>query len=412
MMNSLTENRKVCCIIANPGYGLGGHYRSLKTIVEALRERVECVVINIGPYNSPVIDSIPVTVHNIRFKGLNIVGAVRQVVKILKRERIDAINVFDARIFCIADMASRIAGKPLVLTKCGGPNPDGSYFFPVVDYLVVFSKENLEYFQSHPKYANTEMRFLPNRATKAVPDPVQIEKLRARLDPRKKTFLIIARFHEHYKDNMMQGVNLVRRLNGEGKASQLLIIGTPDAPAVVDEVARYRDDSVIVVNDEEFTLDASKLIDVADFSIATGRGFMEAASRGKPLLTSLADSPFPLLVTEETFPELFATNFSPRNRIENLDLEENHRRIARALEDDGYRAELSDLASRLFNEHFDVTSVVGEYQALFSAMRYKRRLRLLTLLHGICSTLREFAPFWLPFGLHEWLLRFRKRWRS
>jgi glycosyltransferase involved in cell wall biosynthesis len=390
---------KVAFLIATCGHGRGGHFWDMKTIVEALRGRVECVPINIGPYKSPVIDSIPVKVHNIHFKGLNIAGAVRQVVDILKRERIDALNVFDTRIFCIADMASRIAKKPLLLTKCGGPNP--GRFYPVVDYLVVFSKENLEYFQNHPKYANTEIRFLPNRATKAASDPARIEKLRARLGLRKKTFLIIARFCEHYKKNMMQGMNLVRRLNAEGRPSQLMIVGTPEEPAVMGEIAEYRDDGVIVVNDEEFTLDASELIDVADFVIAAGRGFMEAASRGKPLLTSLEDSPFPLLITEETFPAVFATNFSPRNRIENLDVEENHRKIARALEDDGYRTELSDLASRLFNEHFDVNSVVEEYEELFGAMRYKRRFRLMGLLYGIYSTLRCFAPFWLSFGRQE-----------
>ena len=195
----------------------------------------------------------------------------------------------------------------------------------------------------------------------------------------------------------MQGVNLIQRLNAEGKDCQLLIIGTPEVPSVVDEISQYCDDGVIVVNNEEFTLDASELIDVADFVIAAGRGFMETASRGKPLLTSLSDSSFPLLITEETFSQVFATNFSPRNRLKDLDEEENYGMIARALEDEDYRVELSTLASRLFKKHFDVDAVVEEYKSFFSSTYYQKRWHLVELLHGVYTTLRSFAPFWWPF---------------
>ena len=386
---------KICFVIATLGHGRGGHFWDMKVIVEALSKHIECVIVNIGPYTSPVIESIPVNVHNIRFTGLNLADSVRRLLDILKRERVDGLNVFDLRVFGLVYMASSIAKKPLIITKCGGPNP--GRFFPVVDYLVVFSKENLDFFQGNARYTTTDIRFLPNRATKIASAPARIEKLRSRLAPDKKTFLIIARFCEHYKKNMMQGVNLIRRLNAEGRPSQLLIIGTQDDQAVVDAVAQYRDHGVIVVNEDEFTLDASELIDVADFVIAAGRGFMEAASRGKPLLTSLEDSSFPVLVTEETFPVVFATNFSPRNRIESLSIEGNHEKIARAVDDDDYRAELSELAAGLFRKYFDVNGVVDDYQDLFRTMHYEKRFSMLTLLHAIYRTVRYFSPFWLPF---------------
>jgi glycosyltransferase involved in cell wall biosynthesis len=399
-LSSSQPRIKVGFLIATQGHGRGGHFWDLKTIVEALRERVECVVINIGPCNSPVVDSIPVKIYNIRFAGLNIPGAVRQVVDIIKGEQIDVLDVFDMRIFCIADIASWISKKGLVITKCGGPNPGKLY--PTVDYMVVFSKENMDYFLDNPEFANTQIRFLPNRVAKITSDRVRIEKLRERLNPGRTTFLIIARFCRHYMRNMMQGADLIRLLNAEGRHAQLMIIGTPEDPDVVKEIASYSDDSVVIVNDEEFTLNASKLIDIADMVIAAGRGFMEAASCGKPLLTSVANSPFPLLITKDVFPDVFATNFSPRNRIDSLDVEENYARIARAVEEDSYRVALSDLSLRLFFEHFDVNSVVDEYQAFFSIMQYKRRFHPLTLLHGTYTTVRSFIPtLWQPFRRQE-----------
>lgn len=389
------EKSKICFIIATQGHGRGGHFWDLKTIVEALREHMECTVINIGPCSSPVIDSIPVTVHNISFNGLNIVSAISQCIAIINDDGIEVLNLFDTRIYCILDIASRITRCPLVLTKCGGPNP--GRFYPVTDNLIVFSEENQVYFLSHPNYAKSQICFLPNRVARPASDPVRIEKLLARLDPRKKTFLMISRFCEHYKKNMVQAVNLIQHLNAEGKECQLLIVGTPEVPRVVDEIRLYCDDGVIMVNEDEFTMEASELIDVADFVIAAGRGFMEAASRGKPLLTALSDSRFPVLITEETFPSAFATNFSPRNRIKDLDQEKNYVMIARMLENSDFCVELSALSLELFKKHFDVNAVVEDYKVLFSSVSYRKRYHFVELLHGVYSILRSFAPFWWPF---------------
>ncbi len=397
-MNHNAKKTKVCFVIATQGLGLGGHYRSLETIVKALREQVECMVINMGVSLSPVIASIPVTVHHIPFNGLNIVGTVRQVVGILKREQIDLLNVFGGCPLLVAELASKIVKKPLVFTKCGGPNPVRSHrFYPVFDHMIVFSKENQSFFQSHPRYANTEIHFLPNRATQVSSNPEKVAKLRARLAPHKSTFLIISRFCQVYKRNMCQGVDLVRCLNAEGYPCQLLIVGTPEDPDVVDDIAHLGSGNLVTVNDTEFTLNASELIDVADFVIGTGRGFMEAASRGKVLLTPLANSPFPLLITKDTFQAAFATNFSPRNQIENLDVEANVGRIIRVFEDDDYRAELANLSSRLFNDYFNVDNVVERYRKLFGTIRYRSRFRFLNLLYGL-YVLKSRSPYWIPSG--------------
>ena len=227
-------------------------------------------------------------------------------------------------------------------------------------------------------------------------DADRIAKLGSRIDQDKPTFLIIARFCAAYRNSMIQSVNLVKQLNADGHSCQLLIVGVAENKEIFDEISQYKCDFVRIVSDEEFTLSASGLIDVADFIIAAGRGIMEAASRGKVLLTALEDSPFPILITQKTFSDLFTTNFSSRNRVENLDVNQNYVNICRALEDGDYWSELSSFGEHIFEEFFNVGNIVDKYLEIFNGAHFKRRFHIFNLFQAILTTLRSFTQFYLP----------------
>ena len=390
--NAGKSSLKVCFVIATLGHGRGGHFWDVKTLVEALSERIDCVIVNIGPYNSPVIETVPVSVHNISFNGLNVFGAARQLLAVLRREGIDCINIFDLRVFSIAYLANCFARLPLIFTKCGGPNPEKS--FPVTDALVVFSIENLKYFQSNARFSGTKLHFLPNRVARSIQDIGRIRQLETRVAPDHKVFLMVARFCNHYKRNMIKGVDLIRRLNAEGVRSQLLIVGAPEDPAVVNSVVEYGGNDLIVITDEKFTHAASELIDIGDFVFSAGRGLMEAASRGKPLLTSAAGSPIPILVTPKTFSAMFDTNFSPRNSIRECEIRQNFELILNAVKSEEFRKELGRFSNRCFRQHFDVAKVLDDYEKLFSNICYSGRFRVSTFLRETIRTMRVFWPIW------------------
>lgn len=118
---------KVCYLITTLGHGRGGHFYDLRTTAEALSRRLECVILNVGVCASPVIDSASVRSHNVWCNGFDV---LRQSSRILAREGADVIHAFDARVVFLAGALSAMHRKPLVLTKCGGPNP--KWYYPPV----------------------------------------------------------------------------------------------------------------------------------------------------------------------------------------------------------------------------------------------------------------------------------------
>ena len=387
---SLPENLKVCFFIGTLGHGRGGHFWSLKTTVEALSRRINCLVIDIGRQPSPVIASAAVRSYHVYFTGLNIISTVRRISGIISREEIKLLNVYDSRIFFLARLISIIHRLPLIRTKCGGPSP--GKFFPYADYQVIYSMEDKKYFSASKKFSKTQTYLIPNRITRMRCDVARISEFCDRLGPAKITFLRIARFSPHYRNSMIQSINLVRKLNRDGHACRLAIIGTPEDQEMVDEISRHQNEEIRIFTGDEFTLNAGELIDIADFVVGTGRGLMEAASLGKVILTPLREGEYPLLITGETFNRVFATNFSPRNKIDDYDQESNYRLIARAMEDKNYRNELSQQANEYFEEFFNIDNVVGKYESIFKAVVFKRKLHLFDLALSAYISLRCFIP--------------------
>jgi len=381
---------KACFLLGNVAHGCGGHSRSLKTTVEALQRKIECTVIDIGFRPSPVIASTKVKSYHVYYNGLNLWSAFRRIGRIIAEEEADVLHVFNSNVFFLARLMSIACHKPLLLTKCGGPSP--RKYFPCADQIVVYHMQDLDYFTSHSKFRDSQIHFIPNRVTRAQSNPSRIAGLRSRLRAGGKTFLRIARFAPEYLPSMMQSINLVNRLNREGHACQLALIGAPQEPQVLEEVARRENENIRVFYGEEFTVDAHELIDAAEFVIGTGRGFMEAASRGRVLLTPLCEENLPLLVTEETFHRVFATNFSPRNRVDDYDEEANYRAIVRALKDPSFTRELCRQSIDYFERYFNIDHVIDKHERIARSAHLAKKLRPADLALSAYLSLRAYVP--------------------
>lgn len=381
---------KLCFIIAQlfPKAG-GGHARSLETTASALARSNDCFILVVGPYPSPIFQASTLRTYHVHYNGWNILSPLLAAMAIVKAERPDVLHLFDSRIDFFARTISVLRRIPMILTKCGGPSP--RRFFPWHGNLIVYSQEDVNWFSRQRKYAGTRIHHIPNRLAGFECDAALIAKLRDRIDENTPVILRIARFCKHYEKSMTQGIALVRRLNEDGAKCQLVIVGTVQDQDSYDRIAAMADKHVYLITDVEFTTDAKSLIDGADLVIGTGRGFMEAASRAKVLLTPLADGSLPLLVTEDNFDSIFATNFSPRNRVDGYDEEANYTLIRKVLQDAGFRAEQETL-SRTLNTHFSIDAALETYAALYSEIRYERRWQLLDLVHGVYKVIQSFRP--------------------
>lgn len=391
MIASTTDVRKtpkICFMIATLGHGRGGHFGSLKTTAEALARETECFIIDVGIAPSPVIESSFVRVYHVPFRGRRIAAAIGQISQIVKEERPDVLHLFDGRIDPLARLTSIHYHIPLLRTKCGGAPP--RWFFPFYSDLILYSQQDMDWFSQSKRFSGSNIHLIPNRLAPFACDVDRMAVLRSHIEIGKRVILRIARFCKSYEESMVQGIRLVKRLNQEGQECQFVIVGTAEDDGVYERIAALADENICLFTEECFTLDANELIDIADVVIGTGRGFMEAASRGKVLLTPLADGSLPLLVTEDNFHEVFTTNFSPRNRVRDYDEETNYRRIKTAMEAVTRRAECQMRAHRWSAEYFEIQAVVEKYKALYSALRYRRHLPVLDLAHGLYHMARSF----------------------
>jgi len=369
---------RVCFMIKVNGDGLGGHYRSLRTTVEALSERLDCVIVNIGPRVSPILESIEARLHFVPFTGKEVFSAIWKISRILKQECPDVINTFDVTALFFAKVTGLRHGLPVVHTKCGGGNP--RRYFPHADSLIVYSSENLEFFQSKAKFAGTPISVIPNRVKRFNCDPEKIERLREHLVDGGPCFLRINRISLSYEQSMMQCIAMVRRLNQDGHVCQLVIVGNLQDSDVLDRILKSSNENIHIFMQDDFAVNAKDIIDAADIVVGTGRGFMEAACRGKVLMTPLQGANYPLLVSKENFEKVMRTNFSPRNHIDGFDEEKNYQSIVEAIVNPGERERLGQLSIEFFNSYFNIDNGVETYLGVLESARRSGGIRVFDLL--------------------------------
>ncbi|WP_243684706.1 hypothetical protein [Methanosarcina barkeri] len=71
-------------------------------------------------------------------------------------------------------LISNISKKPYIHTKCGGPN--SRIAFPKVNNLILFSQEDVRFYQSSRRFKKTNLFFIPNRIREIPSDFSRIKK--------------------------------------------------------------------------------------------------------------------------------------------------------------------------------------------------------------------------------------------
>ncbi|MCD6393902.1 MAG: hypothetical protein J7M40_10395 [Planctomycetes bacterium] len=379
---------KVCYFISTCGHGRGGHFYSLKETANALKDSVDCVIINIGMFQSPIIDSINVTKYDVYFNGLNPIGVAWKIFRILRKEKPDVLHAFDFSSHFFSRLISLILKVPAIQTKPGGPNPNG--FFPYAETLILYSLENEKYFSKAKEFSNTKLYCVPNRISPFESDVIRIKKIRERIDNSKPIFLRICRIYSDYKESIIQSIDLVNRLNKEGCPCQFILIGVVQNVELFQELSAMQSEVFSIICDEEFTVNAGLLIDFADYVVGTGSGIMEAASKGKVLLTPLAGKHYPLLITPNNFKEVFATNFSPRNQVTNFNEQDNFQAIKNVLCDNSKKSILEKESLVNFDKYFNIYSVTDKYVEIYNTASYSGQKRLIDLAGSMYKSSRYF----------------------
>jgi len=368
---------KIMYVITVMGNGIGGHFYSLKSTVEAVKESAQCIVVNIGKAKSPVINSIDSKIYNIVYSHYHPIATILELIRIVKSEQPDIVHAFDSNALFYTKIVSHYCKKPYIATLCGGPNPN---FFPKVKNLVLFSYENKKYFEKNPKYYDTNIFLIPNRIRRPLQDYDAISEIRRKLDPKAHIFSRIARISPFHKDSILQSIALIDALNRENIRSQLVIVGGVQDYDTYGEIAKKTGENIILVTDERYTINASKIIDVSDYVIGTGRGFMEGASMKKILFCPSTHSKYPILATKDNLFNLFDNNFSVRSFDNANANSDNFNMIMQVLQNNKLRSDLKNYMQQISHDYFEIEPVLGKYLRIYQELKYDYRIDILDAL--------------------------------
>lgn len=379
---------KVLFIISTCGPGQGGHHYSLRTLVTALHGKVQCTVVTIGLTVSAALKDTSFTALFVPFSGVNAWSAFRKLREILREEKPDVIHAFDELAMFFARVLAGSSRLPLILTRAGGANP--TKYYPYTKHLILFSKENEEYFRSQAKYRDTSFYVLPNRVLDVGQDPIRIIELKKMLRPDAITFLRIGRV-DAYLDIALQAIRLVNELNARGVRAQLVIIGGIQMRNSHSKLEAAGKEHTVIVTDSHFTRNASELIDIADFVVGTGRGLMEAATRGKIILAPLMNGRYPVLVNEDTFADLFRTNFSPRGVVPDHDDTKGLEQILSVCASEKERTRAREFSLAMAESYFRIDSVIDLYVNMYTSLKYENSRSPIDLLENMLYCFYRFA---------------------
>lgn len=378
---------KIMYMITTLGHGRGGHFYDLNVISNAMKKDNDVLIINIGLNNSPIIDELDIKTYNIYFNGLNIYKVIQELLIIWEKEKPSHIHSFDIQSLSIGKIISFLKKAPIIFSKCGGPNPNG--YYPNCNNIIVMSYENLEFFKKNKNYSNSEIVYLPNRSSSFKSNQDSIEKIKDMAGGH-QIFIRISRITQHYRGTFIQTIDLAKKLETKGIKIKFFIIGVIQSKELYSELLeRITTNNIIILTDDEYTLNASKIIEAADFIIGTGRGIMEAASKNKILLTPMKNATYPVLINKDNFEELYQTNFSPRNKLNNYNENQNINDIQELIINNNKKVKHEEFIKSIYKKEFDIETIVPDYIEFYRNSKYSFSFSCLSYLRSLISTIKK-----------------------
>ena len=139
---------KVLFLIANYGQGSGGHYHSLNHITNALGNELNVKIVSIGSKESPLLKTNPFFTKHLYFSKITqYFRFKKEFNSFLNALKPDVCHFFDTDSLNSVLLVNSLKNTPVVLNKCGGPNPIRNRW-QFVDNLILFSKENFDFFKT------------------------------------------------------------------------------------------------------------------------------------------------------------------------------------------------------------------------------------------------------------------------
>ncbi len=367
------------------GHGRGGHFYSLKALTQELGRDHAVSIVSVGSRASPVYaDMRNYTSIKTALPGPR---AIWRMIQLIRESGVKVIHSFDPTAHMFASIVSSLTGIAVIHTKCGGPPPRRPYPAGMRD-LVLFSAEDLCYFQASRRHRNTKLHLIPNRVSACPSDHAAISDLRKRLRPGATILLRIARFSESHKKSIHDTVELARRLHRDGLNVQLVLVGVVQSREVYESVKAIASADTVFATDDRFTINASGLIGMADAVVGTGRGAMEAAMAGTIVLAPVSMYATPVLIRQNNIETFAERNFSPRVELAGSTEDKEYANVLGVLTSREESTRLRSYIADYAGTHFDIARVRDKYDELY-ANAGKCRAGMMDLGRGCLRSMRR-----------------------
>ena len=382
---------KIIYFISVHGHGRGGHFHSLNHISRVIGSEHRVKIISFGPGKSDIIASNPFFRSHIDFNGLNFFKLqliIKQEVQVFQP---NIIHCFDEGSYNIVRLITPSNKYKLVLNKCGGPNPKN---FSHVQNLILFSLENQEWFQAQKKFNSTNIHLIPNRVKPLNfnPDFTPIKK-----NTENFIFLRVCRIGYSYKKSIVDSINLISMLlEANFKNVKLYLIGVVQNADIFEEFKKHelvKNGHLKILTDSTFTYEASKMLYLADAVIGTGRGLMEAASLGKPILAIDKNGEIPVLLNDRYFNDAFKTNFSERNVFPKLNKTDNIKSIAKLISDSSSYQKNCSFVKQIFEKYFSLENAKEAYLKAYKEAKFNKRELLVDIPYIVKSMFNFYRSY-------------------
>ncbi len=373
--------------------GVGGHYNSALTTTDALTNAGhEALLVHFGSQMSPLVGSWNGLKTHIPWPSGNTLSAFKQFWIKSKIFSPDLIISFDRHTYLHARIYSLLNRIPLILVIPEGFYPPASdQYFPHATNAVLFAREQFSRCASHPATSRANIIFAPNRVLEFTTDHARIFELRKKLDPDALVVLRICRLNQQYERSARQTIEAARRLRNAGTRAQALIVGMPLDARVVQRLAGLAGSEDIIITDPSYYTNASALVEIADVVVGTGRSFMEAAAKGRVMMTPALDLDVPYLIDANEFETAFASNFSPRVTFPEVSNEQATESMTAMLSSSSERQRLQLLARHWFESYFDARSLSSIYDTARHTARLEGLESALNVPHHMARVLYNLA---------------------
>ncbi|MCQ2959428.1 MAG: hypothetical protein MJ198_04470 [Bacteroidales bacterium] len=344
---------------------VGGHYYSLVETARALSQQYDVLIFNIGENISPIIKNAGIPYSFIYYNKKNFIQVSKFISNYVTKYGISIIHCFDSSSCFVASYAIKNNKNVFFAhTKCGGPIYSKRRL-PCVNNLILFSTEDLLYFERMNIKNSLNIKCVPNRVYDFDLDEKRIQALVKKYNlENKRVVLRIGRFSEQYMKATKQIIELVNLLHHEDESFSLLLIGAAKEDSLRTEIEEFaaKYSFVHIECSDIFTANAKELIGIADIVVGTGRGFMEACSKNKIMFVPSDAKKYPVLVSNSNFTDAFFCNFSQRYNDDEL-CEDGKQLLDKI---NSYK----DSSRVWFDEYFNAESILPRYTEFYKNLKH------------------------------------------